>query len=179
MTAASGVVYRAVAADGTVLYVGMSTQLARRLSAHARRSAWWPLHDRIEQDEPLPLDQAFISEADQITLLRPQFNRAGGCVDRFGPDQSTEREWLEWKVRYEAGETIEEIALEVGARPGRVRKHLIAVGTAMRRPGQRVGIVHRNRAKPAASAMSDAVVHVAFAGVRGVHRRRGLKRRAA
>jgi predicted transcriptional regulator len=151
----------------------MTTRLTARLKEHAKYSAWWSLHERIEQDESLPLERAFLSEADQITLLRPTFNQIGGIVERFGPDLTTERQALGWKRRYEAGATIEEIALDARVGPRTVRKHLVALETEMRRPGQRVGIVHGNRAKPGRSPSTGNAVHVAFKGVRAVHRRRG------
>lgn len=178
ITATHGTVYRAISEDGTVLYVGMTTRLEGRLKDHARKSEWWPLHDRIEHDEPLPLDAAFASEADQIALLRPRFNRISGWVDRFGPDTTSEHQAAQWKRAYEAGRTIEEIALDASVSTKTVRKHLVALGTEMRRAGQRAGIQHLNRAKSAQSGSHGAVVHVAFGGARGTHRRRGAKRAA-
>jgi hypothetical protein len=172
-----GVVYRAYGADGALLYVGCTTRpLKRRLGQHAKNSAWWPLHDRIEHDTPLPVAMALRSESDQITLLRPRFNQnAGG--GRIGAAPTTEREVLEWKARYEAGETLEEIALDAGICTTTARKHLVAAGTEMRRAGARVGVPRGNLSNPRAKP-TGPVVRVAFVGARGVHRRRGWKRAA-
>lgn len=177
MSAKTGIVYRALAADGTVLYVGMTTRLKRRLYEHSKKSAWWPLHATIERDRALPLDAASLAEADQIARLCPRFNQIGGIVERFGPDQTTEREWLDWKARYETGATIEEIALDAHASQQTVRKHLLSVGTEMRRPGGQAGKAPGNLSRRAESPR-DAVVRVAFAGARSTHRRRGGKRAA-
>lgn len=171
-----GTVYRALAADGSVLYVGMTTRLAERLKEHERRQpAWWALHARIERDPFLPIAEALKSEADQIELLKPAFNRAGGIAERFGPDSTTEAQALEWKAAYERGATIEQIALDQHVNTQTVRRHLLAVGTEMRRPGQRPGTQRLNVAKAKPKPRPSNVVHVAFKGTRGVHRRRGKR----
>jgi hypothetical protein len=82
---------------------------------------------------------------------------------------------LAWKVLYDDGLTLEEIALEYGAKTSTVRwTGLLALGTRMRRPGQRAGTTHQNdvRVEAAKHARGDAF-HTAFAGTRGAHRRRG------
>lgn len=174
------VVYRAVTADDTVLYVGMSTSIGDRLRSHAESAPWWSHLARIELDSPLPLAEAFRSEADQITLLRPTFNKISGVETRFGPDLTTEREWLSWKVAYEAGMTLEEIALEGNVSPKTVRVHLVELGTVMRRGGAQVGKPQLNCTRIAECCRpSDGVVHIAFAGARAVKRRRGGKALAA
>jgi predicted GIY-YIG superfamily endonuclease len=40
-------VYRVYAADDTLLYVGCTAHVVKRMSAHAHKSAWWPLAARI------------------------------------------------------------------------------------------------------------------------------------
>jgi hypothetical protein len=87
---------------------------------------------------------------------------------------------LAWKVLYDEGQTIEEIALGYGVSTGTVRAGLMSLNTTMRPPGQRAGTAHQNdtRVELAKPARGSAV-HVAFAGTRGAHRRRGGTRSAA
>ena len=176
--ATHGRVYRAIGADDEVLYVGMSTQLGQRMKEHARRSPWWPLVRRIDTGEPLPIADAFRAECDQIVTLRPRFNQNGGVAQWHGRDASTPADHAVWREQYEAGKTVEDIALDAGLTTGTVRKHLVAAGTEMRRPGQRKG-TPSNRPTQTPKAGHDAVVRVVFPGSRGVHRRRGARRAAA
>jgi hypothetical protein len=169
------VVYRAVSADGDVLYVGMSTRLPRRLKEHAKHSAWWPLAHHIERDAPLPLATAFRSECDQILALRPKFNQNGGVTQWHGPVPA-ETEAASWRGMYERGMTVEQIALAVGTNTGFVSKMLAEAGTVMRRPGQRKGTVRKPRTD--VIPQRGPVVRVVFPGSRGVHRRRGFRRGA-
>lgn len=79
-----------------------------------------------------------------------------------------------WRSLYEDGATVEEVALEFGVAPSRVRRELLAFGTTMRPKGQRVGTVKNN---PRYVAKAEAAVPPAvLAGTRGAHRRRGPKK---
>lgn len=84
-------------------------------------------------------------------------------------------EVLTWQEAYEAGATIEEIALDAGRCHQTVRKHLTATGTSIRPPGQRKGTCVKNRANHVPTGEPSTAVRVPFAGTRGAHRRRGGK----
>lgn len=48
---------------------------------------------------------------------------------------------LQWRARYESGETVEQISLDVGTYPGKVRNALHSVNTPMRPAHARTGTV--------------------------------------
>lgn len=49
----------------------------------------------------------------------------------------------EWASQYANGATVEQIALDAGTCPKTVRKHLHALGVAMRPRGERAGVERR------------------------------------
>ena len=72
------VVYRCYAADGSPLYVGVTSDLDARLRRHKNcktySSRWWPLLDRIEADTFESRYQAGAAERAAIRELQPRFN---------------------------------------------------------------------------------------------------------
>lgn len=86
--------------------------------------------------------------------------------------------WLDadkrrWRERYEAGETYEEIALDVGASIVTVRKGVLAVGGTSRRVGQRKDIT---RNTPTAEPDEGSSIRkVKWPGDWRGHRRRGRR----
>lgn len=77
----------------------------------------------------------------------------------------------EFPAMYEAGMTIEQVALEAGVSTRTVRLHLLARGVEMRPAGGKKG--KRGRQLTTDVPRDSIGVHVAFKGTRGAHRRRG------
>lgn len=68
------VVYRCIADDGVVIYIGSTTNLALRIRRHKRASHWWDEADRIEP-QPYPNEGAArVAEAVAITEEQPFYN---------------------------------------------------------------------------------------------------------
>ena len=78
MVAVSGFVYVARDGGGSVLYVGMTTNLRGRFGAHARSSSWWSLRGSIEVTECENADDARALEDDLICRFDPPYNARGG-----------------------------------------------------------------------------------------------------
>jgi predicted transcriptional regulator len=76
----------------------------------------------------------------------------------------------EMRAAYEAGATIEELALETGHATNTIRKRLHDAGTVMRPPGMKPKGQNRNQANAAAPKGTPGT---------GVHRARSLNRRRA
>lgn len=76
------IVYRAYAADGTLLYVGCSVDVAARLRQHGRRSLWHPLAVRVEQTRYSNYFTGRAAEAEAIRAESPVCNITGRTVDR-------------------------------------------------------------------------------------------------
>lgn len=67
-------VYIARAADGTVLYVGASGNIDKRLAVHKSTAKWWPATESIET---IPTDSRFLAfdlERQKILELSPLHN---------------------------------------------------------------------------------------------------------
>lgn len=67
-------VYRAFAHDGTLLYVGQTVNVRRRLSAHKGSSTWWPYMVRNTIVEYPNRSAALIAEYDAILTESPRHN---------------------------------------------------------------------------------------------------------
>lgn len=70
-------VYVHEAADGTVLYVGISLDGLARTSAHRDGSGWWPQIANIRIEHHPDRAAALDREAELIRTLKPIHNRAG------------------------------------------------------------------------------------------------------
>lgn len=69
------IVYRAFDADGSLLYVGMTTKSIKdRLEGHRSASAWWPRFDRCTVENFDSRAAAAIGERRAIQLEQPEFN---------------------------------------------------------------------------------------------------------
>lgn len=69
-------VYRHFAADGSLLYVGMTLCLASRLRGHLSDSAWAREISRIEIERYATRKQAAAAEHAAIVSELPRYNRA-------------------------------------------------------------------------------------------------------
>lgn len=69
--------YHAKAADGELLYVGITSQTNVRMAAHAKNSAWYGLTVGVEYFEFPDREAALVAESDAIQALRPRFNVMG------------------------------------------------------------------------------------------------------
>jgi excinuclease UvrABC nuclease subunit len=69
-------VYRAYDEQNRVLYIGCTCDLRRRLKAHARTAAWYPLATRIEFTEYPNRFWGEWQERQAIATERPIYNRA-------------------------------------------------------------------------------------------------------
>lgn len=67
-------VYRLFAADGELLYVGISCDLKTRLSDHRCHKVWWPDVDRIAIDWHVNRASALDQEAQAATYEKPRHN---------------------------------------------------------------------------------------------------------
>jgi excinuclease UvrABC nuclease subunit len=74
--------YRHFAADGTLLYVGIAKDHARRQYSHSRESAWWPRISRVETTIYPDRKTAFDAETVAIRTEHPEFNLKKRIVDR-------------------------------------------------------------------------------------------------
>lgn len=81
--------YRAFAADGTLLYVGISNSVSRRVSQHEREKAWWgevksiTLEHYPSRAGAVAAERgAILTEAPEhnIALTRPRRRRPTACV---------------------------------------------------------------------------------------------------
>jgi hypothetical protein len=70
-------VYVHLAADGTVLYVGVSLSTAARTAAH-RASDWWQQVASIRVEHLPTRDAALTREAELIASLKPLYNKDPG-----------------------------------------------------------------------------------------------------
>jgi hypothetical protein len=73
-------VYRHLAADGSVLYVGTTTDPQKRQQNHKQRSSWFADIADVRYDGPMPRREALVREAELIGKLCPPYNR------RFNPE---------------------------------------------------------------------------------------------
>ncbi len=69
------VLYRFYAADGSLLYVGISRQLAVRWDTHARDSEWVPLAVRATLEHFGSKEAALAAELTAIRTEKPQWNK--------------------------------------------------------------------------------------------------------
>lgn len=76
MTPATACVYRAYAADGSLLYIGQSSNPDRRIATHRSSSPWASLAVRWDVTDPMPRDTALDEEAVAIYLEQPRHNVA-------------------------------------------------------------------------------------------------------
>jgi hypothetical protein len=67
-------VYIARGKRGIVLYVGITGRNLRRMHAHARASAWWPLAKRLELRHLGTIMEARELERELIERWEPEFN---------------------------------------------------------------------------------------------------------
>lgn len=69
--------YKATAATGELLYVGITSQTNVRMAAHSKNSAWYALVENVEYFEFPSRDEALEAESNAIKDLRPRFNVTG------------------------------------------------------------------------------------------------------
>jgi len=69
--------YKATAADGELLYVGITSQTNVRMNAHVNNSQWHALMAGVEYFEFPDRDAATAAESEAIRSLRPRFNVTG------------------------------------------------------------------------------------------------------
>lgn len=70
------IVYVAHAVDDSVLYVGITNDIKRRLKEHRASSSWWGLHDKIKTTTYPSRTEAKTVESDLIARLSPSHNVA-------------------------------------------------------------------------------------------------------
>lgn len=75
------VIYRFYAADGALLYVGVTADLPSRMRQHAREKPWWPQVARVESDLCGSEADALVKEGTAIVAEKPRYNIAGAAVD--------------------------------------------------------------------------------------------------
>ena len=68
------VVYRAYDDEGTLLYIGLTRNLGRRMSEHERSSAWFRWMARYEVSGPYNEGWAYSLEGRLIARMCPVFN---------------------------------------------------------------------------------------------------------
>ena len=68
-------VYRCFAADGRLLYIGMTADLDTRLKAHRNRSHWFGDVDRVTTEVHPDRPTAALAEFHAIEAERPENNR--------------------------------------------------------------------------------------------------------
>jgi len=67
-------VYEFYTADGTCLYVGLTSQVGARIQKHITETRWWPEVVRIELSRHDGLRAGSIAERDRIQALQPVHN---------------------------------------------------------------------------------------------------------
>lgn len=76
-------VYIALDENGSPLYVGQTTQLARRTTRHKYKSGWWPLHRELVTRHHDTVADALVDEYRLIEEHRPEWNELYED-DRYG-----------------------------------------------------------------------------------------------
>lgn len=111
-----GVVYRAFAADGELLYIGATVNPGARLHAHGRDRDWWTEVASITLEHHASRDAAFAAERRAILGERPRYNRPPGMV-------------------------AEAEATGLG---GRIRKARLGAGLTQAQLAEKIGYCHRS-----------------------------------
>lgn len=88
-------VYRAYDRADSLLYVGVTNDLDRRLDAHSKQSGWWIFKARIESDAYPTRAEAEAEEKRLIQEAHPRWNRAHRVA---GPAGIVERHKVEEHV---------------------------------------------------------------------------------
>lgn len=70
-----GVLYRCWSENGTLLYIGATSNLAKRQKQHALTSPWWSLVSRVSTESFDHRWQAMAAERAAIVNEQPLFNR--------------------------------------------------------------------------------------------------------
>lgn len=70
----SAFVYKHFAEDGTLLYIGCTTNFSGRMSSHSFSAGWWDEVAKIEAIRYRNKRDALRGEAGLIRLLKPKFN---------------------------------------------------------------------------------------------------------
>lgn len=83
-------VYRAYAADGALLYIGVAVDFKRRKLAHEAGSIWYPLADHWVITSCWTRAEALAKERSEIARRKPLHNRQGN------PDWRGTREPFPW-----------------------------------------------------------------------------------
>lgn len=104
------VVYIARAADGSILYVGITGSLAARFATHKESSKWWAQAVEITIETWPDRATAAARETALIAELRPPFNSGPGGV-KLEVRRDRDERFLEL---YRQGETLRKIAQEMG-----------------------------------------------------------------
>lgn len=77
--------YRMFDADGRLLYIGQSQQMALRMRAHDRHSWWFPFVTDLTVEWLPTRDAAMVAEALAIKEESPRYNAA-----------HADRDWTDW-----------------------------------------------------------------------------------
>lgn len=84
-------VYRAYGRDGSLLYVGYTSDLDGRMKAHRSSSAWYKEMADIRTKGFASRERAMAVEARAIRLLSPKFNRGGIRREELARREEVER----------------------------------------------------------------------------------------
>lgn len=79
--------YEAYAEDGALLYVGVATNLASRLTDHQRTKPWWPEVVRVKARSYATRTAALKAERAMITKRTPRYNVTHSTVNIPAPAQ--------------------------------------------------------------------------------------------
>jgi predicted GIY-YIG superfamily endonuclease len=82
-------VYRLFSADGTLLYVGVTRDIAVRFSSHEQDKRWWPQVARKTMTWYGSRDEALTAEDAAIAAESPAYNIAGVPRERDDPQRRT------------------------------------------------------------------------------------------
>lgn len=76
MTVAHDTLYRCYTHDGQLLYIGITSDMSKRIKCHLTDSrGWWPLVAHIETEQVDPVEARHV-EREAIRNERPAFNKA-------------------------------------------------------------------------------------------------------
>lgn len=78
-------VYRFYAKDGSLLYVGATASLTRRIEQHGRSTSWWPEVADVRVTRFSDMPHAFGAEVRAIQNERPVYNQKEWGRNVYGP----------------------------------------------------------------------------------------------
>lgn len=77
--------YRCFAADGSLLYVGVTGHIKKRFKQHAVKSAWWGDVAKVEAERYSERDAALAAERKAIVAEQPLHNIRREFAERHMP----------------------------------------------------------------------------------------------